>query len=94
MPPLAKVFTQDPNDVLDYPWDWFEWLAAGEQIVDSSFSVAPSGLSIVSETYTSTNATVWLAGGTLNTLYVVSNLITTNQGRTVERSANIRVVNR
>lgn len=94
MPPLVKVFVQDPADVLDYPWDWLEWLAEGETIVSSTFSVNPSGLSIVSQSNTTTNATVWLAGGVLGSIYTVSDLITTSQGRTVERSANVRVLQR
>lgn len=88
---LPAYFIQDPSDVLDYPWDWSQWLQSGETISSSVFSVTPSGLSIASQSNTTTNATVWLSGGTSMTTYTVTNKITTTAGRTADRSATIRV---
>lgn len=88
---LLQYFVQDPGDVLDYPWDWSQWLGSGETISTSVFSVTPSGLSIASQSNTTTNSTVWLAGGTAQTTYTVTNRITTSLGRTADRSATVRV---
>lgn len=82
-------YTHDPNDVLDYPWDWFGTLTAGETISTAEFFADPSDLTIASSSHTDTNATAWLTGGTLGQSYTVTNRITTNQGRTYEWSATI-----
>ena len=85
-------FTKDPDAVLDYVWDWSSWLAGGETISTSVFTVT-AGITVNSTSNTTTTATVWLSGGT-NGVYTVANKITTSAGRTDERSLTIRVQNR
>lgn len=77
-------FTKDPNDVLDYTRDWTTWLD-GDTISTSTF-VVPAGLTKDSETNNTTSATVWLSGGTVDALYIVTNRITTAAGRTRDLS--------
>lgn len=84
---------KDPDAVLDWRWDWSTWLDTDEQINTSTFAVSP-GIIIDSSSFTLFSTTVWLSGGTAGQPYLVSNKITTNQGRTDERSITIRVVNR
>lgn len=84
---------KDPDAVLDWKWDWSEWLDAGETISSSTFE-ASVGIEVQSSSHTSTSATVWLAGGSPGQPYKVSNRITTNQGRTDERSITVRVTER
>lgn len=88
---MSGPYLKDPNAVLDYRHDWASWLASGETIATSIWSVAPAGLAVDSETETTTTATVWLSGGTVGQVYRVTNRITTNQGRTEERTIVIRV---
>lgn len=97
---MATDFTKDPDAVLDYHFDWTLWMANGDSIVNSVFIVTPG---IVAGTgangapnasFTTTNTTVWLFGGSSGQPYVVTNRITTAQGRTDDRSITIRVQNR
>lgn len=88
-----REFLKDPNAVLDYRFDWSSWLAASETISTSAMTVS-AGLTKDSESNTTTTATVWLSGGAEGTRYTVQNRITTNQGRTDDRTIQIRVSNR
>jgi hypothetical protein len=85
-----SLFVKDPNDVLDYRWDWSSWLASGETIQTSTVTV-PTGITKDSDTNTTTTVTVWLSSGTAGQTYRVVSRITTSQGRTVDRSMFIKV---
>lgn len=87
------LYTKDPNAVLDYKVNWATWLQASETIASSNFTV-PAGITKDSQSNTTTTATVWLSGGTVGTEYAVVNRITTNQGRTDDRTITIRVQER
>lgn len=84
---------KDPDAVLDWVWDWNEWLDDGETISTSDFIVSV-GLTIDSDSNTTKTATVWLSGGTAGQVYQVTNRITTTAGRTDDRSITIRVTER
>lgn len=84
---------KDPDAVLDWVWDWNEWLDEGETIVSSEF-ITTVGLVIDSIGNTTKTATVWLSGGTAGQVYQVTNRITTTAGRTDDRSITIRVTER
>lgn len=86
-------FTKDPDAILDYGFDWSQWLGGGEQITSSTMFASP-GINVNSSSNTTTSATVWLSGGTAGFPYTVTNRITTNQGRTDDRTITIRVQNR
>ena len=92
---------KDPSAVLDYVFDWTEWLAAGETIaVDSETGeklitiTADTGITVDSSTESDGKVTVWLSGGTAGINYKVACLITTSAGRTDERTIWIKVVER
>lgn len=84
---MATYF-KDPGSTLDWQFNWASWLENGEAVTGSTF-VADSGITIASNSFTATTATVWLAGGTAGTKYKVTNSVTTNQGRSDERSITI-----
>jgi hypothetical protein len=84
------VYVKDKDAVLDYKVDWATWLQASETISTSTFTV-PAGITKDSQSNTTTTATVWLSGGTVGQEYAVINRITTNQGRTDDRTITIRV---
>jgi hypothetical protein len=90
---MAKLYPKDPQAVLDFKVDWSDWLAVGETISTSTFSVS-SGITKDSESNTTTVGTVWLSGGTAGTTYTATNHIVTNQSRTDERTIEIRVEQR
>jgi hypothetical protein len=89
------AFVKDPTSVLEYRFDWNDddWLAAGEEITESTIT-AGEGITVDSDTNDASSATVWLSGGTAWERYEVTNRITTDQGRTDERTIRIYVQHR
>lgn len=91
------TFEKDPTAVLDYEIDWAggppgPWLATGETIVTSTWTLG-AGLAEVSDSHTTTSATIWLAPCPVGT-YTATNTITTSAGRTNSRSLHILCVQR
>ena len=84
------TYYKDPDATLDYGFDWSEWLASGETISSSSWTI-PTGLTEESSGFSGGIASVWLSGGTAGTNYEITNKITTSAGRTDERSHVIKV---
>ena len=79
---------KDPSDVADYQIDWSAVLDT-DTIATSTWT-PPAGMTVDSNTYTDTTATVWLSGGTAG-VNLVTNRITTAGGRTFERSVTMTV---
>jgi hypothetical protein len=90
----VRTWSKDPQAVLDWAFDWSNWLAASETISGTPVITVDSGLVKDSQSNTTTKVTVWLSGGTLGVAYKVACRITTNQGRTDERTIGIRVTDR
>lgn len=90
---MAVDFIKDPDAVLDYMFDWTAWLSSGEAI-SSSTMIVSAGVNLDSSSNTSSKATAWISGGTSGQPYAVTNRITTNQGRTDDRTITIRVSDR
>jgi hypothetical protein len=84
---------QDPDDVLDYAFDWSAWLDL-DAIATSIWASTPAGLTLASPSHLDGVARVWISGGTLGASYLVTNTLTTAGGRTVSRSFWLDVVNR
>jgi len=88
-----KTFIKDPDAILDYNWDWREWL--GEDTIDSFAVTVPTGMSLIAEEQlTSGIISAWLSGGTVKQSYTVTCQITTLGGRTEERSAVFNIQER
>lgn len=85
-------FVKDPAAVLDYTIDWEYWLDT--DTIDTSVWTVPAGIVNAADANTATTATIWLSGGTHDTVYSVTNTITTTGGRTDERSIEVHVENR
>ena len=86
-------YTKDPSAILDWAFDWTDWLAAAETITDHTIT-ADTGITVGSSTKDTGVVTVWLSGGTAGINYKVACKITTSAGRTDERTIWIRVVER
>ena len=85
------TYTKDPQAVLDYMIDWSSWLtAAGDDTITASSWTATDGITIDSDTNTTTTATVWLSGGTVGTTYELTNHIVTLAGREDDRTIKIK----
>lgn len=87
---MPQSFVKDVEAELDYSIDWSDWL--GIDTIGTSTWVADSGITVESDSNTTTVATVWLSGGTVNTYYRVTNTIVTAAGRTDERSIYVQAV--
>jgi hypothetical protein len=91
MDPIA-AYVKDPDATLDYQIDWATWL--GDDTIVTSTWIVPSGLTEEDSLSTTTTATVWLSGGTVGQVYLVTNRVTTVEGRTDDRTIRVVVENR
>ena len=80
---------KDPDAVLDYQVDWTSWLD-GDTIATSTW-VVPAGITEDSSSNTTLVTTIWLSSGTVGDRYEVLNRITTDGGRTDDRTTVILV---
>lgn len=80
------LFEKDPQDVLDYGFDWSNHLADDDTIVAVTFQTSNAELGVLSTNFTDTNAYVWLYGGVVEQTYLVTMHITTDKGRQHERT--------
>ena len=91
---MGVSYIKHPDAVLDYGFDWSDWLESAETIASSEWDV-PSGLSEESLSgYTDTTTLIWLAGGIKDEDYDVINHITTSEGREDSRTMTIKVRSR
>jgi len=89
-------FLKDPEAVLDYGFDWQEWLEGGEtpeRILTHTITVPPEMTLDRSEEADGVIA-VWLSGGLGGKTYRVECKISTNRGRVDERSIWIKIEER
>jgi hypothetical protein len=76
----------DPQSILDYQWDWTDWLHEGETLTVSLYDIPGDGnLTIVSSSFTDTVATAYVGGGTDGATYEVTNHIVSSEGREDDR---------
>lgn len=86
-------FTMDRDAVLDFAFDWSAWLAQGETI--SSKTITPSaGITVNSSSEAGGVVTVWLSSSAAISDQTVACRITTNAGRTDERTIRLVVTDR
>jgi len=85
---MAQSFIKDPNAVLDYSIDWSSWLATGETITVSTWTVS-IGITVDSNNFSGTDTVVWLSGGTAGSDYEGTNHITTSVGREDDRTITL-----
>lgn len=100
----SNSFVKDPDDVLDYKWDFAnttnggsvdDWLAAGETI--ATYTLTPeSGITIDSDAKTDadTSITAWLSGGTDGEDYELACQIVTSASRTLNKRITVKVRSR
>jgi hypothetical protein len=89
--------TKDPQDILDYQLDIAPAVLgnAADVIATLTASVAPSNpgdLTVNSVGVDGTAAILWLAGGQAGTVYTVTLSITTANGRAIQRSVLLPVL--
>jgi len=83
--------TVDPDELTDYRFDWSQWLGnSGDAISVSSLAVTP-GMSLSMISYTGLDATFFISGGNVGSVYLVTSTITTVQSRQAERSVTVNI---
>lgn len=83
---------KDPDEVLDYDCDWTTRLA-GDTISTSTWTIKdPDAVLVInSQLHDASTTTVWLAGGTLNETYELTNEIVTGAGRRMDQTVLLRI---
>lgn len=85
----ANPYVKDPNAVLDFTVNWASYL--GADTITSDSWIVPTGITVVTETNTTTASTIWLSGGTISEKYGLTNRVVTAGGRVDDRTIYIRV---
>ena len=84
-----KVWTKDPDETLDYVFDWDDkYLATGEIISSATWTVT-TGITEGAKSNTDSTTTIWLSGGTAGSDYEIACKVVTSGSRTAERTAKI-----
>jgi hypothetical protein len=90
-----KFPDKDPDDILDYSFDWTSRLTSGDTISASTW-IVPTGIVKNSDSIGPGSKTtiIWLSGGTIGVKYTLTNRITTVAGRQIDQSVDIKVKTR
>ena len=97
-PPLLNWPTKDPGDTLDYEVDISPALVGndGDSIATIDVTVFPDNpgdLSVSSTTADGTRCVFWLTEGQSGIIYTITMIVTTANGRTIQRSVLVPVLN-
>ena len=88
---LSWAVPKDPDEVLDYQFDWGQFrLEEGETIVTSTFIIIGS-VEIDNETIDGGFTTFWASGGTAGEACKITNRVVTSEGRTYDQTCTLRV---
>lgn len=88
------MYKKDPNATLDYQFDWTEYLAPISDVISSVVWTLSAGLTQVSQSFTATNAIIFVSGGVLDDIETIACKITTTGGRIDERTIQLNIINR
>jgi len=96
-PPPLNWPTKDPGDVLDYGFDISSALVGnpGDSITTLDVTVAPGNpgdLTLNSASADGSVVVLWLSAGQPGIVYVVTIVVTTTSGRTIQRSILLPVL--
>lgn len=87
---VGPTWTQAADAVLDYTFDFTNWLAGtGDSVAAATFTPVSPGLTVVSVNVTATQATGWLTGGVTGDVYPVIVHIVTEYGRQYDQTFNL-----
>lgn len=95
-------YVHDPDAVLDYQWDWSDWLATDDFILDADVEIvdpadgsSTNPLNIDSFSFDTSTVTAWISGGdAIATPYTVTCHIYCASGREDDRSISLKIKER
>lgn len=88
------ITTHDPDAVLDYQYDWTDWLTDGDTITAATVTVETGDVVIDSTAHDTQKVTVWVSGGTAGMTADLVCHVTTQEGREDDRTIRLYVANR
>jgi hypothetical protein len=97
---MAASYLKDPDAILDFGFDWTDWLATAETISSSAWTLptdttSPAvGLTRDSDSRSTVATTIWLSHGVDGEDYDITNHIVTSAGREDDRTITIKVRSR
>lgn len=86
-----KRWEKTPTERYRYRFNWTHFLAEGEEILSSTWTV-PAGIELIDPAHTETTVDFTIDGGTLGRDYIVTNHVTTTTGNKPEKSARFTIV--
>jgi hypothetical protein len=89
---MTKPYMKDPDAVLDYVWDWSQWLDG--DIILSHNVFAQGGLTVNNTEKVGGTIKAWIKDGIEGIQYWVTCRVTTVGGRTDDRTIQILVRSR
>ena len=87
-------YKKDPNAILDYTFDWTEYLAPITDTIASVQFATSAGLTKTSQSNTTTTATAFVSGGVVGATEKLTCRIVTAGGRTDERTIDLKILER
>lgn len=97
---INKPMIKDPDETLDYSFDWSDVLESNE-VIKTDQVLVPDGLTLQESAKSDAVIVAWISGGTINETYRVTCRITTAMAddastdlRTYDRSIYLRIEHR
>ena len=72
----TKQFTIDPDDKMEYGFNWADWLPTGTTIASSAWMITPTGPTLSSDSNSTTATVVYVNGCADGVTYTLTNRIT------------------
>lgn len=90
-------FTKDPDALLDYKFNWQDWLNTGDTIIEATAFPGgsytnPGDIRVAANSVSaSVSHVVWLSAGNVGEEYIITSRITTAQGRRNDQSLTVSI---
>lgn len=88
---FAAKYVKQPAEVLDYPFDFTEYLQEANDVAVSHTVVASDGINVVSSTLARGIVRAFVSGGESGRTYKVSATVTTQGGRVKQLDIQLKV---
>lgn len=90
---MPARMAKDPGAVLDYTFDWADWLGT-DTITAHTVTASAAGVTVASSAVVGAAVVAWLTGGTAGTAATVTCHITTAAGRQDDRTLYLNIFQR
>lgn len=81
---------KDPDDILDYSFDWSEWVESNNDSINSYSFIQDGNLTLTNQLLNDNIISVFVAGGVLNSTSYLTCRIVTNAGRRKDKTLFFR----